>query len=77
MSGSLLLAAAWIVLACLLAMALRRRLGMAIVVLIVLGIPVAGWITLQHGPVPGMAAVALGACLMRWPLPRLMRALQG
>lgn len=77
MSGSLLLAVAWIVLACLLAMALRHRQGVAIVALIVLGIPVAGWITQQHGPVPGMAAIAFGACLMRWPLPRLMRALRG
>lgn len=77
MSGSLLLAAAWIVLACLLAMALRRQQGMTISVLIVLGIPVAGWITLQHGPVLGMAAIAMGACLMRWPLLRLMRALRG
>lgn len=77
MSGSLLLAAAWIVVACLVAMALRRQRSVAFVALIVLGIPVAGWITLQHGPVPGMAAVALGACLMRWPLSRLMRALRG
>lgn len=77
MSGSLLLAAAWIVLACLLAMALRRQRGVAIVALIVSGIPVVGWITLQHGPVPGMAALAFGACLMRWPLARLMRALRG
>ena len=71
MTGSLFLALLWIVVASVAAVAMQRLRGGAVYVLILCGIPIVGWVTLQHGPWLGMGAVALGACLLRWPLVRL------
>ena len=49
--------------------------------LVVTGIPLLGFITLQAGPVWGLLALAGGASILRWPLrrfgERLRRAVAG
>lgn len=42
-------------------------------VLIAVGIPLAGWVTFVHGPFWGMAFVAGGASVLRWPVIYLLR----
>lgn len=37
-------------------------------ILISLGIPLLGWITLQNGPLPGLLFLAGGASILRWPV---------
>ena len=41
--------------------------------LIAVGIPVLGWLTWVAGPFWGMAFLAAGASLLRWPLVHLWR----
>ena len=41
--------------------------------LIALGIPLLGWLTWESGPFWGMAFLAAGASLLRWPLVYLWR----
>ena len=43
--------------------------------LIVAGIPLLGWVTLQNGPVWGLTVLAAGVSLLRWPVLRLLRRL--
>lgn len=45
--------------------------------LIALGVPLLGWLTLAHGPVAGILALAAGASVLRWPLILLLRRLRG
>ncbi len=45
--------------------------------LIAVGVPLLGWLTVEHGPVAGMLALAGGASVLRWPLVFLMRRLRG
>lgn len=42
-------------------------------VLIALGIPLAGWVTYQNGPLVGMLCLAAGVSLLRWPAIHLWR----
>ncbi|MDT8854162.1 DUF2484 family protein [Paracoccaceae bacterium Fryx2] len=42
-------------------------------ILIVVGIPILGWVTYDHGPIWGMAILAFGASVLRWPLIYLWR----
>jgi Protein of unknown function (DUF2484) len=42
-------------------------------VLIALGIPLLGWATYAHGPYVGLALLAAGASVLRWPLIYLWR----
>jgi tetrahydromethanopterin S-methyltransferase subunit C len=44
--------------------------------LIAVGVPLLGWLTLEHGPVAGIIALAMGASVLRWPLIYLMRRLR-
>ena len=37
-------------------------------VLIAIGIPLLGWVTSVHGPYVGLALLAAGASVLRWPL---------
>ena len=37
-------------------------------VLIAIGIPLLGWVTLQNGPWVGLLALAAGASVLRWPV---------
>lgn len=42
-------------------------------VLIATGIPLLGWLTWAHGPLAGLAALAAGASVLRWPVIYLFR----
>jgi hypothetical protein len=46
-------------------------------VLIALGIPLVGWLTWEGGPLWGIAFLAAGASLLRWPLVYLWRWVRG
>jgi hypothetical protein len=45
-------------------------------VLIAIGIPLLGWVTYTHGPFIGLALLAAGASVLRWPLIYLWRWLR-
>ncbi|NAZ36401.1 DUF2484 family protein [Rubellimicrobium sp. CFH 75288] len=45
--------------------------------LIVVGVPLLGWLTVAEGPVWGLLALAGGASVLRWPLIQLGRRLLG
>lgn len=36
--------------------------------LIAVGVPLLGWLTLAHGPLAGLLALAAGASVLRWPV---------
>ncbi len=42
-------------------------------VLVCLGVPLLGWLTVEHGPVAGLLALAAGAAALRWPAAGLWR----
>ncbi len=44
--------------------------------LIACGVPLLGWLTVEHGPVAGKLALGAGASVLRWPLVFLMRRLR-
>jgi hypothetical protein len=41
--------------------------------LIALGIPLLGWVTYENGPLWGLALLAAGASVLRWPVVYLWR----
>jgi hypothetical protein len=68
----------WLITANLIAMLPSRdHHWRAAYVLIALGIPLAGWVTLEAGALWGLAFVAAGASLLRWPLVYLWRWVKG
>ena len=48
------------------------RHNRAALALVVVGIPILGWITWLYGPVLGVLSLAIGCAALRWPLPRLI-----
>lgn len=75
MPALLILACLWLIAANLIAMLPSRdRHWRAALVLIVCGIPLAGWVTAEAGPYWGMLVLAGGASVLRWPLIWLWRA---
>lgn len=77
MSPALVLACLWFLTANLVAMLPSRdHHWTAAYVLIACGVPLLGWLTLGHGPVAGMLALAAGASVLRWPLIFLARRLR-
>ena len=64
---SLLLAGLWVLAALAAKGAPTRVLWPAAWALIVTGIPILGFVTLQAGPVAGLCGLALGALLIRRP----------
>lgn len=42
-------------------------------VLIAIGIPILGWVTLQNGPVWGLVVLSAAASILRWPVIYLWR----
>ena len=69
MSLSLLLACLWAVVANLLAMIPSRdNHWRRAYVLIAVGIPILGFVTYQNGPWWGLAVLAAGMSLLRWPV---------
>ncbi len=77
MSPSLTLAALWVILAAILAiLPARDNRWRRAWLLIGLGLPVLAWVFWQNGPWWGVAALAAGASILRWPLIRLWRWLR-
>ena len=78
MSLAFFLTCLWFVVANVVAMLPSRdHHWTAAYVLFALGVPLLGWLTVEHGPVAGMLALAAGASVLRWPLIFLMRRLRG
>lgn len=78
MSLSLVLTCLWFLVANVTAMLPSRdHHWTAAYVLFATGVPLLGWLTVEHGPVAGMVALAMGASVLRWPLIFLMRRLRG
>ncbi|WP_420324649.1 DUF2484 family protein [Mameliella sp.] len=74
MSLSLILACAWAVLANVLAMIPSRdNHWTRAYVLIVLGVPLVGYVTYQNGPWVGFFVLFAGMSMLRWPLRYLFR----
>ena len=77
MSLALILAFLWLVSANVVAMLPSRdHHWTAAYVLFACGVPLLGWLTMAHGPVAGMMALAAGASVLRWPLIFLMRRIK-
>jgi hypothetical protein len=69
MMVSLGLSLIWLVLANVIAMfPSRDHHWRAAYALIGVGIPLLGWVTYDHGPIVGIALLAAGASVLRWPL---------
>jgi hypothetical protein len=66
---SLILACLWALAANLIAMfPSRRNHWPAAYALIVVGIPILGFVTYQNGPLVGLVALVAGASILRWPV---------
>lgn len=68
MTLSLILACLWALVATGIAMTSARWHWPAAYVLIVVGIPLVGYVTLQNGPVVGLVVLAGGVSMLRWPV---------
>lgn len=69
MGTSLILAAIWFIVANLIALLpSKRNHWPQAYVLIALGIPILGYVTYENGPWIGMAVLAAGSSVLRWPL---------
>lgn len=78
MSVPLALALLWLVGANVLAVIPSRdRRWRRASALIVLGVPLLGWLTVENGPVAGVLALAAGASALRWPVVRLWHRATG
>jgi len=78
MSGAVILGLVWLVAANVIAMLPSRdHHWRAAYALIALGVPLVGWITYKAGPLWGFAFLLGGASVLRWPLIRLWRRVQG
>ena len=74
MSFSLIAALLWLVVANVIGLLPSRdQHWRAAYVLISIGIPILGWVTYENGPIWGMAMLAGGASVLRWPVVFLVR----
>ncbi|MFN3847592.1 MAG: DUF2484 family protein [Paracoccaceae bacterium] len=74
MTTALIAALIWLVMANVIAMfPSRDHHWRAAYALIVVGIPLVGWVTYQSGPIWGLLILAAGASVLRWPLIYLWR----
>ena len=74
MSLSLMLACLWAVVANVLAMTPSRdHHWRNAYVLIAIGVPIVGFVTLENGPWIGMLVLAAGCSILRWPVIYLTR----
>lgn len=51
----------------------RDKHWRAAYVLIIVGIPILGWVTWMNGPIVGLIILCMGASVLRWPLIYLWR----
>ncbi len=65
---SFTLACLWALIAAAVALGPRRWHWPAAYALIVSGIPLVGYVTLQNGPVAGLVVLAGGVSMLRWPM---------
>jgi len=73
-SAALAAACIWVVVATALALLpSRRNHWPAAWFLIAVGIPILGFVTWRHGPLVGLAVMAGGASVLRWPVWYLWR----
>ena len=78
MSLSLTLAALWAITANITAMfPSKQNHWPAAYALIATGIPLVGYVTLQHGPWIALLVLAAGASILRWPLLYAVRWVKG
>lgn len=78
MTSALAAAFVWLVVANVVAMfPSRDHHWRAAYVLIIVGIPLVGWVTAQSGPIWGLLILAAGASVLRWPLIHLFRWAKG
>ena len=75
MTFSLATACLWAVIASLIALGPRRFHWRAAWGLIAAGVPILGWVTYENGPVWGLAVLAGGLSVLRWPVRRLFAAM--
>jgi len=69
MTISLICALLWLVLANVLAMLPSKdNHWRRAYILIALGVPLLGWVTLQNGPWVGLLVLAAGMSVLRWPV---------
>ncbi|MGR3291042.1 MAG: DUF2484 family protein [Paracoccaceae bacterium] len=69
MSLSLICALLWLVLGNVIGMfPSKKNHWPAAYFLIVLGVPLLGWVTYENGPIVGLFALVAGASVLRWPL---------
>ena len=77
MTGGLAAAFLWLIVANIVAMFPSRDQHWTFAyVMIALGIPILGWVTWESGPIWGMALLAAGASVLRWPVIFLWRGLR-
>ena len=77
MSAPLILTLLWFVVANLVAMLPSRdHHWTAAYLLVGVGVPLLGWLTVVNGPVAGTFALAAGASVLRWPVIHLWRWLK-
>lgn len=77
MSPSLILACLWALAANVIAMTPSRDYHWRnAYILIAIGIPILGYVTMQHGPWVGLLVLAGGCSVLRWPVIYLMRWLR-
>jgi hypothetical protein len=74
MTLSLTLACIWAVAANVIAMFPSRDLHWRVAyVLIAIGVPLLGYVTLQNGPIAGLFVMVAGVSMLRWPVVYLGR----
>ncbi len=77
MSLSLMLACVWAIIANVIAMTPSKdHHWRNAYMLIAMGIPIVGYVTVQHGPWVGLLILAGGCSVLRWPVIYLMRWLR-
>ncbi|MBK5945850.1 hypothetical protein CCR83_05140 [Rhodobacter veldkampii DSM 11550] len=77
MTASLISACCWALAASLIALAPARIHWPAAYGLVVVGVPVLGWVTYDHGPWVGLVVMIAGMSVLRWPVIYLIRRLRG
>ena len=77
MSASIILACLWAVVANVIAMLPSKdQHWRNAYILIAIGIPIVGFVTVQHGPWIGLLVLAGGCSILRWPVYFLARWLR-